>query len=581
MEGGWSRRGARSAFWRSVEIWWFFLRLGVGELRLRRVTDEAAKARRRVVLAGRLKRGLLALGPTFIKLGQLLSTRIDVLPREYIEELVDLQDRVPGFSGADAVASVERELGQPLPLLFDTFDEVPIAAASLGQVHRATLDGEDLAVKVQRAGLRELFDVDLKNLRALARLLDRVDPKTDGAQRNWLGIFEESAALLYEEIDYTREAANSERMRDNFADTRWVKVPAVYWERTSEAVLTMEYVEGVKINDYAAMDAMGLDRKLVARRAAQSFLSQLLRHGFFHDDCHPGNLHVDAQYGGRLIYYDFGMCSSISPSVRQGFINTVFAIYEGTPQDFCDGLAAMGILRPTADRVSVEKIGRYFISAFRTSLSAGNVRKSADEKRSELVARLTSIGDELLAVGEDQPFVFPPVFTFVFRAFTTLEGVGKGLDPSYDLTLLAAPYLKELVDLKDGSAALTVVKSGLKKVGWRPIDIEETVTAPRKLAYVERTLRRMEEGELRLRVRVLESERAFQRMRVVEGNMAVALVAATLCQLAVIYTTSGGGYVLRARALWVAAGLAAARLAAGLLKLRALDARLARYTTKR
>jgi len=241
----------------------------------------------------------------------------------------------------------------------------------------------------------------------------------------------------------------------------------------------------------------------------------------------------------------------------------------------------MGILRPTADRVSVEKIGRYFISAFRTSLSAGNVRKSADEKRSELVARLTSIGDELLAVGEDQPFVFPPVFTFVFRAFTTLEGVGKGLDPSYDLTLLAAPYLKELVDLKDGSAALTVVKSGLKKVGWRPIDIEETVTAPRKLAYVERTLRRMEEGELRLRVRVLESERAFQRMRVVEGNMAVALVAATLCQLAVIYTTSGGGDVLRARALWGAAGLAAARLAAGLLKLRALDARLARYTTKR
>ncbi len=283
MESGWNRRGGYSALWRSVEIWWFFLRLGIGELRLRRVTDEAAKGVRRRLLAARLKRGLLALGPTFIKLGQLLSTRIDVLPREYIEELVDLQDRVPGFSAADAIATVERELGRPLALLYDTFEEEPLAAASLGQVHRATLDGEVLAVKVQRAGLRELFDVDLKNLRALAVLLDRVDPKTDGAQRNWLGIFEESAVLLYEEIDYTHEAANAERMRENFAGTPWVRIPAVVWERTSEAVLTMEFVQGVKINDYAAMEAMGVDRALVARRAAQSFLTQLLRHGFFHD----------------------------------------------------------------------------------------------------------------------------------------------------------------------------------------------------------------------------------------------------------------------------------------------------------
>lgn len=283
MESGWNRRGGYSALWRSVEIWWFFLRLGIGELRLRRVTDEAVKGVRRRALAARLKRGLLALGPTFIKLGQLLSTRIDVLPREYIEELVDLQDRVPGFSAADAIATVERELGQPLALLFDTFEEVPLAAASLGQVHRATLDGEALAVKVQRAGLRELFDVDLKNLRALASLLDRIDPKTDGAQRNWLGIFEESAVLLYEEIDYTHEAANAERMRENFAGTPWVRIPSVLWERTSEAVLTMEFVQGVKINDYAAMEAMGVDRTLVARRAAQSFLTQLLRHGFFHD----------------------------------------------------------------------------------------------------------------------------------------------------------------------------------------------------------------------------------------------------------------------------------------------------------
>ena len=170
---------------------------------------------------------MLELGPTFIKLGQLLSTRIDVLPREYIDALVVLQDQVPGFPGDVAVQIIEKELGKPIEELYDSFDRNSLAAASLGQVHVAYKNGKKLAVKVQRQGLKKLFDMDLKNIKVLAILLDKFDPKSDGAQRDWASIYDESARLLYKEIDYNQEALNGIRFKENFANIPWVKVPDV------------------------------------------------------------------------------------------------------------------------------------------------------------------------------------------------------------------------------------------------------------------------------------------------------------------------------------------------------------------
>ena len=180
-------------------------------------------------IAKLLTNKILELGPTFIKLGQLLSTRIDVFPREFIDELSLLQDRVPGFSGDIAVNIIEKDLQRPLDDIFLTFNRTPIAAASLGQVHLATLKstGQPVAVKVQRKGLKELFDMDLKNIKVLAAILDKFDPKSDGAQRDWLSIYDESAKLLYKEIDYLAEAYNSIRFKTNFQNTPWVKVPEV------------------------------------------------------------------------------------------------------------------------------------------------------------------------------------------------------------------------------------------------------------------------------------------------------------------------------------------------------------------
>lgn len=204
-----------------------------------------------------------------------------MLPKEIIKELVLLQDQVPGFPGEVAVQILERELGQPIGQLFDSFNRTAIAAASLGQVHVAYKNGQKLAVKVQRQGLKELFDMDLKNIKILAILLDKFDPKSDGAQRDWASIYDESARLLYKEIDYTAEAYNSIRFKENFRDVPWVKVPDVYLNMTTSNVVTMEFVSGIKVNDIAKIEAAGINRQLLAKRSAESYLTQICRHGFF------------------------------------------------------------------------------------------------------------------------------------------------------------------------------------------------------------------------------------------------------------------------------------------------------------
>jgi predicted unusual protein kinase regulating ubiquinone biosynthesis (AarF/ABC1/UbiB family) len=252
MENGWKSRGYGSSFNRSIEVWLFAVSWGISYLKAEKLKkkDPLAYTEAKKKCAVVLRDKLLELGPTFIKLGQLLSTRIDVLPKEYIDELVLLQDQVPGFSGDLAVQIIEEEFGAPISELYDTFDRTPIAAASLGQVHRATKDGKELAVKVQRQGLKNLFDMDLNNIKLLAVLLDKFDPKSDGAQRDWVSIYDESAKLLYKEINYEAEALNSIRFKDNFAGNPWIKVPEVYLDMTSTRVVTMEFVPGIKVCTY-------------------------------------------------------------------------------------------------------------------------------------------------------------------------------------------------------------------------------------------------------------------------------------------------------------------------------------------
>ncbi|KAL8160489.1 hypothetical protein V2J09_002026 [Rumex salicifolius] len=335
--GRWSRFKTYSTIQRTLEIWGFVVKfafrawLNNQKFSYRGGMTEAKKVLRRKALAKWLKENILRLGPTFIKIGQQFSTRVDILAQEYVDQLSELQDQVPPFPSDVAVSIVEEELGGTVADIFERFDKEPIAAASLGQVHRARMKGRDIVVKVQRPGLKALFDIDLKNLRVIAEYLQKVDPKSDGAKRDWVAIYDECANVLYQEIDYTKEAANAELFANNFRNMDYVKVPRIYWEYTTPQVLTMEYVPGIKINRIKQLDELGVDRKRLSRYAVESYLEQILSHGFFHADPHPGNIAVDDVNGGRLIFYDFGMMGSISPNIREGLLETFYGVYEKDP----------------------------------------------------------------------------------------------------------------------------------------------------------------------------------------------------------------------------------------------------------
>lgn len=216
-----------------------------------------------------------------MKLGQVVSTRTDVLPKTYTDVLNSLQDDVPAFSGARAKEIVSEELGINVDEVFTDFSAIPLKAASLGQVHTAYYKGEKVAIKVQRAGLKELFDVDLKNLKKLAVLLDKFDPKSDGADRDWVSIYEESERLLYLEIDYLNEADNGERFAKDFRDIDYVRVPQFYRDLSTPRVLTMEFIESLKLTDIQQIESLGLDRDLLAKRTAEAFLRQIVETSYF------------------------------------------------------------------------------------------------------------------------------------------------------------------------------------------------------------------------------------------------------------------------------------------------------------
>lgn len=583
MEKGWKGKADSGSFRRGLELWVFavsfFFKWSQAN-KLKSDPNPEVFLRAQEKLATILRDKLLSLGPAFIKLGQLLSTRIDVLPKTYITALELLQDQVPGFSGDEAQQILEKELGKPISELFDTFNKTPVAAASLGQVHVATRGDKKFAVKIQRPGLKALFDVDLKNIRTLAALLDKVDPKTDGAARDWASIFDESAKLLYKEIDYKAEALNCIRFRENFADIKWVKVPEIDMALTTERIVVMEYVPGIKINDLQRIDEAKINRELLAKRSAEAYLTQLCRHGFFHCDPHPGNVACDAVEGGRLIFYDFGMMDELKPEVRTGLVNLIFSVFENEPKDCCDALEQIGCLRRGVDRVSIERIARVFLADFKRGVKSGEKWVNQLTKEEQLAIkkqRRAQLASDLFSLQGDAPFKFPPTFTFVFRAFTSLDGIGKGLDSAYDLTRLSQPYLKELVDLRDGSAFISAFKKFSKSVGWRPVDIANTVQSPRKVAQMDDILKRMEQGDLKLRVRNLESEQSFKRLELVQQNIANAVVSSVFLNLAIILASMSSpvkGVKMLGKVALAVATFCGLQLPVGLLKLKKLDASL-------
>lgn len=466
---------------------------------------QAARRRKQAVW---IRENFLNLGPTFIKLGQLFSTRADLFPIEYVEELSKLQDRVPAFDYEQVKETIEADFAKPIDKLFSSFDPIPLAAASLGQVHKARLfNGEDIVVKIQRPGLKQLFTIDLAILRQIARYFQ--NHREWGKNRDWMGIYDECCRILWEETDYLLEGRNADTFRRNFRGEEWVRVPRVYWKYASPRVLALEYLPGIKISHYEAIEAAGLDRKVLARLGAKAYLQQILGGGFFHADPHPGNLAVNAD--GALIFYDFGMMGQIESNIREGLMDTLVGVSQKSSEKVVNSLIKLGALVPTGDMSSVRRSIQFMLDNF--------MDKPFEEQS------VDAISEDLYEIAYGQPFRFPATFTFVMRAFSTLEGVGKGLDPEFNFMEVAQPYAMQLMTNSNGSNGNTI----FDELGRQAAQVG---TAALGLpGRIDDTIDKLERGDLRVRVRSLESERVMRRLSAIQlgTNYTVLLSALLIC----------------------------------------------------
>ncbi|KAH9606642.1 hypothetical protein KSS87_013078 [Heliosperma pusillum] len=508
--------------------------------------------KRRKGTAAWLRERVLQLGPTFIKLGQLSSTRSDLFPREYVDELAKLQDRVPAFSSKKAKEFIAAELGAPVDVLFKEFEDQPIAAASLGQVHRAILhNGEKVVVKVQRPGLKRLFDIDLQNLKLIAEYFQNSE-SMGGPTRDWIGIYEECATILYQEIDYINEGKNADRFRRDFRNVKWVRVPLVHWDYTALKVLTLEYVPGIKINKLEKLDERGYNRPRIASRAIEGYLIQILKTGFFHADPHPGNLAIDTDEA--IIYYDFGMMGDIKTFTRERLLDLFYAVYEKDTKKVVQSLIDLGALQPTGDLSAVRRSVQFFLNNL--------LGQSPDQQQT-----LAAIGEDLFAIAQDQPFRFPSTFTFVLRAFSTLEGVGYTLDPKFSFVKVAAPYAQELLDLKERRRSGAALVQEIRKQAEDARDY--TVSMPYRVQRIEDFVKQLEAGDLKLRVRVLESERAARKATVLQMATMYTVLGGTLLNLGV--TFSGQGSQIVANGSFIGAGVFLVLLIRSMQRVKKLD----------
>jgi predicted unusual protein kinase regulating ubiquinone biosynthesis (AarF/ABC1/UbiB family) len=433
---------------------------------------------------------LLDLGPTFIKIGQALSTRADLLPLEYIEALAHLQDRVPAFSGAEAIAVIEAELGQSIHALYREFDPFPLAAASLGQVHKARLHtGEDVVVKVQRPGIERLFNLDFKIIQELVRFVNRYLPWVRKYKLE--PIYREFFDLLYQEVDYIQEGKNADRFRENFNNYPGILVPTIYWRYTTKKVLTLEYLPGIKIDDRQSLEACEINTNEIIQRGISCYLKQLLEDGFFQTDPHPGNMAVAQD--GSIIFYDFGTMAEVKSIARDQMIKTFFAVLRKDTDEVVNTLTYMGLLERQPDMTPVKRLVGFILERFR--------EKPIDVREFE------ALGNELYVMFEQQPFRLPAQMTFILKSLTTLDGIARALNPEYNLLAASQPFVKNLTVSKGrGDVVKELARQARDFIKYRLNKPSSTELLIRRLET------RIEQGELQVRVRSLESDRALQRI---------------------------------------------------------------------
>lgn len=380
-----------------------------------------------------LKDEIIKLGPTFIKIGQSMGTRADLLPLPFVKELGTLVDDVPSFPNEVAFARIEKELGKKINEVYDEFEAEPVAAASLGQVYRAKLKtGETVAVKVQRPNLDGIIKGDIEILRKVSKFAERFPSLNENA--DWAGMLREFDETIHEEMDYAAEGRNADRFRENFKDWGNVHVPTIYWDATTSKVLTMEFIYGDKVIELDKLKARKISPEKVNRLLIKTYLKQLLEDGFFHADPHPGNLLVMPD--GRLAFFDFGMVGRITPKLQAKMIDAFFHVIAKDPEGIAQDLIDLDFLKSGADEQSVREVVKRMFK-FHLDL------KLKDVNFKELTY-------DLADVMYDYPFRLPANFTYIMRALMTLEGIGIVMDPEFNFFLTAKPFAKEFMLKREG-----------------------------------------------------------------------------------------------------------------------------------
>jgi ubiquinone biosynthesis protein len=447
----------------------------------------------------RLRRTMERLGPTFAKMGQMLSVRPDLIPASFADELAKLQDEMAPFPFDQVRTEIESSFGEPLEALYLEFDEIPCAAASIGQVHLAVLsDGTPVAVKVQRPGIHEIIEADLDILRTQAR---RVQGRTDlGRRYDLVGLVDEFARVIHEECDYVHEGENAEHLANAFESDETVHFPAIFWDRTSSTVLTMERIDGTAFNRLETLDALGVDRREIARRGITCYYEQIFMHGFYHADPHPGNLF--ALPDGRVAFTDFGRCGYLSDTARNQVADLLVAIIEQDSATAVDVLLEVSGGGADVDIAGLQRDVATLIAKY-YDLELHEV----DSK--ELVVEVMSlIGKRGLTMSSE--------FALLLTTLATLQALGSAVDPQFHFVDSVTPFAERLV--KEQMRPDAIVRGFASSVRH---SLRALKGLPESLS---RVLRRLGEGDLRMTVRPAGLDPVMSRLEQSVDRLAFALV---------------------------------------------------------
>ena len=437
----------------------------------------------RVLVA--FRKTAIKLGVLLIKLGQYLSSRADLLPDQALAVLGSLQDEVPPAPFSHVVSVIETELGKPIEQLFSTLERKATAAASLGQVHKAILasTGEQVAVKVQRPHIDQLVRTDLSTLKFVIWLITRFFDTSEFI--DLMGFYREFQRTIYEEIDYITEAANAKRFKEMFKDDSNIYIPRVYDDYTSRRVLALEWVDGIKINDYAALEAAGISRLEVANRTVQAYFYQFFEVGFFHADPHPGNIFIKKGPPGSgpiIEFVDFGMVGSLSKSMKKALSDLFLGFVARDSQGLVNALSRLGFLGEGANAAAIERAMMLMMEQY-YGMTLGEARELD-------IPEVTRDVEKLLY---GQPFQIPAQFAFTGRAIGTLVGVATGLAPEFNFIDVATPYARKFLGLDAEGAGQTIqqILNQLLETG------RILLTLPRSM---ERVITKLETGQIEVKL---------------------------------------------------------------------------------